>query len=84
MSRLRIALTLFLIVVCGVFVPTAMAADYCAVMNYMCGASSTATPPTVSAFTVLISVATVGPVSAIPQSERSALEPLPKSPTRSA
>jgi hypothetical protein len=82
MHALRIAMTLLVILVWGLFVPFAMAADHCAAMGSMCegpcGASSTATAPAVPGYTVLVSRAPSMPAPAVPQSDRSTLEPPPK------
>lgn len=82
MHALRIAMRLLVILVWGLFVPFAMAADHCAAMGSMCegpcGASSTATAPAVPTYTVLVSRAPSMPAPAVPQSDRSTLEPPPK------
>lgn len=82
MSTLRAALAVALVLVWGVFVPVAMAADHCAAMNYMCegpcGASAPATPPTVPAIIGLVSLVRSAPAPAVPQIERPAVEPPPK------
>lgn len=88
MLALRIVVTLLVILVWGLFVPFAMAADHCAAMGSMCegpcGASSTATAPAVPAYTVLVSAAPSNPVPVVPQSDRTTLEPPPKSLVHSA
>jgi Flp pilus assembly protein CpaB len=88
MNGLRIAVTVLVVLVWGLLVPFAMAADHCAAMSSMCegpcGASSTATPPDAPTYTVLVSGAPVASAPAVPQSEHPALEPPPKSPVRSA
>jgi hypothetical protein len=88
MNRLRMAVALLLVLVWGLFVPVAMAADHCAAMNSMCegpcGASSTATPPAVPTYTVLVSRAPTASAPSLAQSERPTLEPPPKSPIRFA
>jgi hypothetical protein len=79
---------LLFVLVWGLFVPVAMAADHCAAMSSMCegpcGASSTATPPAVPTYTVLMSPAPSASAHSLPQYERRALEPPPKSPIRFA
>ena len=83
MKCLRVAVTVILLLVWGVFVPVAMAADHCAAMGGMCegpcGASSTASAPTVPAFTGLVSRAPSMAAPAVPQSDRPAIERPPKS-----
>ena len=82
MNGLRAALVVVLLLVWGLFVPVAMAADQCAAMNYMCegpcGASAPATPPTVPAVIGLVSLVRSAPAPAVPQIDRSAVEPPPK------
>jgi hypothetical protein len=82
MKSLRVAVTVVLILVWGMFVPAAMAADHCAMMNFMCegpcGASSPASAPTVPAFIGLVSRAPLAAPPAVPEFERAALEPPPK------
>ena len=83
MKCLRVAVTVVLLLVWGVVVPAAMAADHCAAMSGMCegpcGASATVTPPAVSAATDVVSRAPAAPAPTLPQLERSTLEPPPKS-----
>ena len=83
MKGLRVAFTIVLAFVWGVFVPMAMAADHCAAMNYMCegpcGASAPASAPTAPAFIGLVSRAPSAAVPAVPELEHAALEPPPKS-----
>jgi hypothetical protein len=83
MSSFRAALAVVVVLVWGLFVPVAMAADQCAAMNYMCegpcGASTPATAPTVPALTGLVSLVRSAPAPAVPQIDRSAVEPPPKS-----
>jgi hypothetical protein len=82
MNRVRAALVVVLILVWGLFVPVAMAADHCAAMNYMCegpcGASAPATAPTVRTVIGFVSLVRSAPVPAVPQIDRPALEPPPK------
>ena len=82
MKALRVAVTVVVVLVWGVFVPAAMAADHCAMMNFMCegpcGASSPASAPTVPVFAGLVSRAPLAPAPAVPEFERTALEPPPK------
>ncbi len=72
----------------GVFVPIAMAADHCAAMSGMCegpcGASSTVASPTVPASTGLVSNAPSVPLPAVPQVAPPTLELPPKSLSLSA
>ena len=83
MKCLRGAVAVVLLLVWGVFVPVAMAADHCAAMGGMCegpcGASSTVSAPTVLAFTGLVSRAPSMPAPAVPHSDSPALERPPKS-----
>jgi hypothetical protein len=83
MNGLRAALVVVLIVIWGLFVPMAMAADHCAAMNYMCegpcGASAPATAPTAPAIIGMVSLVGSTPVPAMPQIDRPAPEPPPKS-----
>jgi len=83
MKGFRAALAVVLVLVWGLFVPVAMAADHCAAMNYMCegpcGASAPATPPTVPAVIGLVSLVRAAPAPAVPQIDRPAVEPPPKS-----
>jgi hypothetical protein len=82
MNGLRATLAVVLLLVWGLFVPVAMAADHCAAMNYMCegpcGASAPATPPTVPAIIGVVSLVRSAPVPAEPQIDRPAVEPPPK------
>ena len=82
MKCLRVAVTVVLLLVWGMFVPVAMATDHCAAMGGMCegpcGASSTVSAPTVPASTDIVSRALSMPVPAVPHSERPALERPPK------
>jgi len=88
MMGLRAAVVVIVILLWGVFVPVAMAADHCAAMNGMCegpcGASSTVTGPTVPAFTGLVSRAPSVPLPAVPHLAPPTLELPPKSPALSA
>ena len=88
MKHLRMAVVLLTVLVWGLFVPAAMAADHCAAMNFMCegpcGASSTATPPDVPTYAVLASPAPLASAPSLPQFDRPTLEPPPKSPIRFA
>jgi hypothetical protein len=88
MRRLRIALTVVLILVWGAFVPLVMATDHCGMMGAMCegpcGASCTVTAPDAPAFAGLVGLASLTPVPAVPASERPAPERPPKSPALSA
>jgi hypothetical protein len=88
MKGLRAAVAVVVVVLWGLFVPVAMAADHCAAMNGMCegpcGASSTVTAPTVPGFTDLVSRAPSAPVPATPQPAQPTLEPPPRSPSLSA
>jgi len=72
----------------GVFVPIAMAADHCAAMSGMCegpcGASSTVVGPTVPASTGLVSNAPSVSLPAVPQVAPPTLELPPKSLSLSA
>jgi hypothetical protein len=83
MNGFRAVLAVVLILVWGLFVPVAMAADHCAAMNYMCegpcGASTPATAPTVATATGLVSLVRSAPAPAVPQIDRPAVEPPPKS-----
>ena len=83
MKYLRVAVTVILLLVWGVFVPVAIAADHCAAMGGMCegpcGASSTVSAPTVPPSTDLVSRAPSMPAAAVPHSDRPALERPPKS-----
>ena len=83
MKCLRVAVTVILLLVWGVFVPVAMAADHCAVMGGMCegpcGASSTVSAPTMPVSTDLVSRAPSMPAPAVPHSDRPAIERPPKS-----
>jgi hypothetical protein len=83
MKALRVAVAVAVVLLWGVFVPAAMAADHCAAMGGMCegpcGASSTAAAPTVPAFTHLVSPTLAAPAPAVPRPDRSTLEPPPKS-----
>jgi hypothetical protein len=88
MRRLRVAITLVLVLLWGAFVPAVLAADHCAAMSGMCegpcGASATVTPPAAPAAGQVVCRA---PVAAAPvplQLDRPAPEPPPKSPARSA
>jgi hypothetical protein len=82
MNGLRAALAVVLVLVWGLFVPVAMAADHCAAMSYMCegpcGASAPATAPSAPAVVGLVSLVASAPVPAVPQIDRPALEPPPK------
>jgi hypothetical protein len=82
MNGLRAALVVVLLLVWGLFVPVAMAADHCAAMNYMCegpcGASAPATAPTVPAVIGLVSLVRSAPAPAVPKIDRPAVEPPPK------
>jgi hypothetical protein len=88
MKRLRVAVAIALVVLWGLFVPVAMAADHCAAMNGMCegpcGASCTVTAPAVPAFTDLVSRAPSTLLPATPQPVHPTLELPPKSPSPSA
>jgi hypothetical protein len=88
MKGLRVAITIVVVVLWGMFVPAAMAADHCAAMGGMCegpcGASCTVTPPAVPAVTDRVTRAPSLPVPAIPQSDGTALELPPKSVAPSA
>jgi len=88
MRGLRLAVTIVVVLLWGLFVPVAMAADHCAAMGGMCegpcGASSTVAMPTVPAATDLITRAPSQPVPAIPQPDGTALELPPKSVALSA
>jgi hypothetical protein len=81
--RGRRVVALVLVLVWGVFVPAAMAADHCAAMSGMCegpcGASSTVAAPTVPAFTGLVGRAPSLAPPTVPQPERSTPEQPPKS-----
>ena len=83
MKGLRIAIVVAVVLLWGVFVPVAMAADHCAAMSGMCegpcGASSTVAGPTVPAFTGLVSCAPFVPLPAVPQPAPPTLELPPKS-----
>ena len=83
MKCLRDALTVVLLLVWGMFVPVAMAADHCAAMGGMCegpcGASSTVSAPTVPASTDVVSRAPSMAAPAVPHSDRPAIERPPKS-----
>lgn len=72
-----------LILVWGLFVPVAMAADHCAAMNYLCegpcGASAPASAPTLPAMIGFVSLVRVVPAPVVPQIDRPAVEPPPKS-----
>jgi hypothetical protein len=85
---MRAAVVLMLVLVWGVFVPMAMAADHCAAMGGMCegpcAASVTVTPPVVPAATYLVRRAPVESAPPILQLELSCLEPPPKSLSLSA
>jgi hypothetical protein len=76
-------LAVVLVLVWGLFVPAAMAADHCVAMNYMCegpcGASAPATAPTVPSVIGFVSLVRSAPVPAVPQIDRPAVEPPPKS-----
>ena len=88
MMGLRAAVVVIVILLWGVFVPVAMAADHCAAMSGMCegpcGASSTVTGPTVPAFTGLVSRAPSVPLPAVPHPAPPTLELPPKPPALSA
>ncbi|HEU4367841.1 MAG TPA: hypothetical protein VFV05_06360 [Methylomirabilota bacterium] len=88
MKGVRVAVAVAVVLLWGLFVPMAMAADHCAAMSGMCegpcGASSTVTAPTVPASIGLVSHALPAPVPAVPQVERPTLELPPKSLTLSA
>lgn len=83
MNGFRAVLVVVLVLVWGLFVPVAMAADHCAAMNYMCegpcGASAPAAAPTVPAIIGLVSLVRSAPAPALPQIDRPAVEPPPKS-----
>lgn len=83
MKGLRVAIVLVVVLLWGLWVPAAMAADHCAAMSGMCegpcGASSTVTGPTVPAFTGLVSRAPSMPLPAVPQPAPPTLELPPKS-----
>ena len=82
MKYLRVAVTVVLLLVWGMFVPVAMAADHCAAMGGMCegpcGASSTVSAPTVPVSTDVVSRAPSMPAPVVPYCERPALERPPK------
>jgi hypothetical protein len=82
MTGLRIVVVVVLIVLWGLWVPAAMAADHCAAMSGMCegpcGASCTVTGPTVPAWTGLVSRALSRPLPALPQPVPLTLEPPPR------
>jgi hypothetical protein len=83
MNGFRAALVVGLVLVWGLFVPVAMAADHCAAMNYMCegpcGASTPAVAPSVPAMTGVVGLVTSAPAPAVPQIDRPGVEPPPKS-----
>jgi hypothetical protein len=83
MKGVRVAVTVAVVLLWGLFVPLAMAVDHCAAMSGTCegpcGASSTVTGPTVPVFTALVSRAPSVPVPAVPKPARPALEQPPKS-----
>jgi hypothetical protein len=83
MSHLRVAVTIVLALVWGLFVPVAMAVDHCAAMGGMCegpcGASSTVATVTVPADTDLVTRAPSVIAPTVPQFERAVLELPPKS-----
>lgn len=85
---MRAAVVVMLLLVWGVFVPMAMAADHCAAMGGMCegpcAASATVTPPAVPTAIYLLSRAPAEPAPPILQLELSCLEPPPKSLSLSA
>ena len=83
MKGLQVTVAIVVVLLWGVFVPVAMAADHCAAMSGMCegpcGASSTVAGPTVPASTDLVSRAPSLPLPAVPQAAPPALELPPKS-----
>lgn len=83
MNGVRVVLAVVLVLVWGLFVPVAMATDQCAAMNYMCegpcGASAPATAPTLPVVIGLVSLVRSTPAPAVPQIDRPAVEPPPKS-----
>jgi hypothetical protein len=83
MQSLRVALVVVVVLLWGLFVPTAMAADHCAAMSGMCegpcGASSTVTAPTVPTLIGLVGRAPSAAVPAAPQPERLTPEQPPRS-----
>lgn len=83
MKGLRAAVVVVVVLLWGVFVPVAMAADHCVAMSGMCegpcGASCTVVGPTVPAFTGLVSRAPSVPLPAVPQPAPPTLELPPKS-----
>lgn len=83
MNGLRAAVVVVVVLLWGLFVPVAMAADHCAAMSGMCegpcGASSTVAGPTVPAFSGLVSRAPSVPLPAVPQPVPPTLELPPKS-----
>ena len=83
MKRLRIAVTVAIVLLWGLFVPVAMAVDHCAAMGGMCegpcGASSTVTAPSVPAFAHVVCLAASPPSPAAPQPDQPTLELPPKS-----
>jgi len=83
MKGLRVAVAVVVVLLWGVFVPMAMAADHCAAMSGMCegpcGASSTVAGPTVPASAGLVSLAPFMPLPAVPQAAPPTLELPPKS-----
>jgi len=88
MKGLRMTVAVLVVLLWGVFVPIAMAADHCAAMSGMCegpcGASSTVAGPTVPASTGLVSNAPSVPLPAVPQVAPPTLELPPKSLSLSA
>ena len=88
MNGVRIAIVAAVVLLWGVFVPVALAADHCAAMNGMCegpcGASCAAAGPTVPAFTGLVSRAPSMPLPALPLPVPPTLELPPKSSALSA
>jgi hypothetical protein len=83
MRGARIVITIVVLLLWGLFVPVAMAADHCAAMSGMCegpcGASSTATAPTVPAPAGLVGRASSMALPAVPQLAPPPLELPPKS-----
>jgi hypothetical protein len=84
MQSVRVALVVVVVVLWGLFVPAAMAADHCAAMSGMCegpcGASSTVTAPALPTLTGLVGRAPAAVVPVAPQPERSTPEQPPRSP----
>ena len=83
MKGLRATVAVVVVLLWGIFVPMAMAADHCAAMSGMCegpcGASSTVAGPTVPASTGLVSRAPSMPLPAALQTAPPTLELPPKS-----